>query len=116
VPKTAENFRALCTGEKGKSGQTGQSLCFKGSPFHRVIKGFVAQGGDITSCDGNGGESIYGRRFEDENFDLKHTGRGDLSMANSGPNTNSSQFFITFGEQSQLDNKHCVFGKIINGI
>ncbi|DAZ99424.1 TPA: LOW QUALITY PROTEIN: hypothetical protein N0F65_004057, partial [Lagenidium giganteum] len=114
-PKTAENFRALCTGEKGK-GKSGLPLHYKNCPFHRVIKDFMLQGGDFTRGDGTGGESIYGEKFRDENFRLKHTEAGLLSMANAGPNTNGSQFFITTVPTPHLDGKHVVFGKVLSGM
>ncbi|KAI4297750.1 hypothetical protein L6164_037621 [Bauhinia variegata] len=115
VPKTVENFRALCTGEKSKTA-SGIKLHYKGIPFHRIISGFVIQGGDIVHRNGRGYESIYGGTFPDENFKIKHSHAGVVSMVNSGPDSNGSQFFITTVKSSWLDGEHVVFGKVIQGM
>lgn len=110
TPKTSENFLALCKGDRGVGKISKKKLTFKDSVFHRIIPGFMAQGGDFTNHCGTGGESIYGEKFRDENFVKKHTERGILSMANSGPNSNGSQFFICFNKTAHLDGRHVVFG------
>ena len=114
-PKTCENFRALCTGERGE-GLAQKQMWYKGSRIHRVIPDFMAQGGDVTRNNGSGGESIYGKFFDDENFELKHDRVGVLSMANAGPNTNQSQFFFALQPCEWLDGKNTVFGYVSSGL
>ena len=119
VPKTAENFRLLCTGERGTGRWSGKRLHYKSAPFHRVVPGFMCQGGDITASNGTGGESAIGdgRYFPDEGLGaVRHDGPGVVSMANAGPNTNGSQFFIIFAETPWLDGRHVAFGRIEDGM
>jgi cyclophilin family peptidyl-prolyl cis-trans isomerase len=116
TPRTAQNFKALCCGDQGIGQTTGKKLSYESSIFHRVIRGFMCQGGDFSRKDGTGGESIYGGKFADESFRVKHSKAGLLSMANAGPNTNGSQFFITFGATPHLDGKHVVFGELVEGM
>jgi peptidylprolyl isomerase len=119
LPRTAENFRLLCTGERGTGRWSGKRLHYKGAPFHRVVPGFMCQGGDITAGNGSGGESALGegRYFADEGLGaVRHDRAGVVSMANAGPNTNGSQFFITFDEAPWLDGRHAAFGRVVDGM
>ncbi|KRX07942.1 Cyclophilin-like peptidyl-prolyl cis-trans isomerase domain [Pseudocohnilembus persalinus] len=112
VPKTCENFRQLCIGNK--QGLLIPNLHYKGSKFHRIIPGFMAQGGDFVNQDGSGQECIYGLKFEDENFEIKHDKKYLVGMVNNGPNTNSCQFYITFDKCPWLDGKNVIFGEVVN--
>lgn len=114
APKTVKNFRALCIGKRSR--ETGKAMSYLGTHFHRIIPGFMAQGGDFVNNDGSGGESIYGASFPDENFKVKHNAIGRVAMANSGPDSNSSQFYIIFEEQPHLDGKNVVFGQVEAGL
>lgn len=116
APRTAYNFKCLCTGERGMGEVTGLPLSFKGSAFHRVVPGLCVQGGDFESGDGFGGESVYGGSFDDENLTLTHDKEGLLSMGNAGPDTNTSQFFITLAPAQHLDSENCIFGKVVSGM
>jgi len=115
APKTCSNFRALCMGERGV-GQEGRPLHYKGTSIFRIVPGFVCQGGDFVSDDGLGSDSIFGGDFDDENFELKHHSAGIVSMANDGPGTNGSQFFLTCGPAPHLDGAHVVFGQVVQGM
>ncbi|CAE7028471.1 CYP63 [Symbiodinium sp. CCMP2592] len=117
-PMACANFKAFCTGEKGKSKESGKEMCYRNVPFHRVIKGFMMQGGDFVTGTGAGGESIYGKKFKDDagGLKLKHDARGIVSMSNTGKNSNTCQFFITFGELKQLNGKHVVIGRVVEGM
>ncbi|CAK9044371.1 unnamed protein product [Durusdinium trenchii] len=118
-PMACANFKAFCTGEKGKSKESGKEMCYKNVPFHRILKGFMMQGGDFVTGTGAGGESIYGKKgFKDDpgGLKLKHDARGIVSMSNTGKNSNTCQFFITFGDQSKLNGKHVVFGRVVEGM
>lgn len=117
-PMACANFKAFCTGEKGKSKESGKEMSYKNVPFHRIIKGFMMQGGDFVTHTGAGGESIYGKKFKDDagGLKLKHDARGIVSMSNTGKNSNTCQFFITFSDQSKLNGKHVVLGRVVQGM
>jgi len=117
-PMACQNFKAFCTGEKGKSKESNKEMCYRGVPFHRIVKGFMMQGGDFVTGTGAGGESIFGKKFKDDagGLKLKHDARGVVSMSNTGKNSNTCQFFIAFGELKQLNGKHVVIGRVVEGM
>merc|ERR1712187_511866 len=117
-PLACQNFKAFCTGEKGKSKESAKEMCYRGVPFHRIERGFMMQGGDFVTGTGAGGESVFGKKFKDDmgGLKLKHEGRGVVSMSNTGKNSNTCQFFVTFAECKQLNGKHVVFGRVVEGM
>merc|ERR1712187_575787 len=117
-PMACQNFKAFCTGEKGKSKESAKEMCYRGVPFHRIERGFMMQGGDFVTGTGAGGESIYGKKFKDDagGLKLKHNAKGVVSMSNTGKNSNTCQFFIAFGELKQLNGKHVVIGRVVEGM
>mmetsp|Transcript_37054 Transcript_37054/g.105381 ORF Transcript_37054/g.105381 Transcript_37054/m.105381 type:complete len:231 (-) Transcript_37054:116-808(-) len=117
-PMACQNFKAFCTGEKGKAKECNKEMCYRGVPFHRIVRGFMMQGGDFVKGTGTGGESIFGKKFKDDagGLKLRHEGRGVVSMSNTGKNSNTCQFFITFADLKQLNGKHVVFGQVVEGM